>query len=450
MAWVASAWVDLNTKKESVATISERIEEKQSQLEQAQVAVEKYAESKANLDKAKRILDFRRGEKFTAQRKLGELESRCGPAHPLCAPWILDQIAAARVQVATKTARHKIALTKYGLLVDAANAESVVFGEIAELEKDIDMLQRQKDTLEEIIDTTPVNRILSIAERQLAAAIVIVLCIIFVPYLLRTFLFFVVAPLLRFIEPITIAPLSTGMIKHEESQVSIPVVISAGKELLVRQSALQTLSTGSDKRTRWFLNSHLPFSSLASGMYALTSVRCTNDDNETVTVSLDDDVFSSLCSLRLPIGSSLVLKPHTIVGVLKDADQEIRIQRNWRIFSLHSWLTFQFRYLVFHGPCDIIVQGCRGVRVEQSRAETGRLLSPQSTIGFSPDVEYSNQRVETFMPYLFGYETLLKDRFTGAGGVYLYEETIDPRRKKGIAGRGLEGFLEGVLNAFGI
>ncbi len=146
----------------------------------------------------------------------------------------------------------------------------------------------------------------------------------------------------------------------------------------------------------------------------------------------------------------MVIKPHAIVGVLKRIDENVEIRRRWRIFSLHSWLTFQFRYLVFNGPCDVILKGCRGVRVERPHESSARLISQRATIGFTANLDYSNERNETFVPYFLAYEPLFKDRFSGAEGVYIYEEAVDPSRKSGLFGRGLEGFIDGAMKAFGI
>ena len=48
--------------------------------------------------------------------------------------------------------------------------------------------------------------------------------------------------------------------------------------------------------------------------------------------------------------------------MLKPAGAPANITRHWRLASLHAWLTLQLRYLVFHGPCQLLLKGCRGVR----------------------------------------------------------------------------------------
>ena len=108
----------------------------------------------------------------------------------------------------------------------------------------------------------------------------------------------------------------------------------------------------------------------------------------------------------------------------------------------------QLRFLVFHGPCRLVLKGRRGVRMEP--AGDGRLVNRAATLGFDACVLYSSRRTETFVPYWLGKEDLFNDRFGGVDGSYLYEERPLDRRGNAVVGRGLEGLAEGVLRVFGI
>ena len=146
----------------------------------------------------------------------------------------------------------------------------------------------------------------------------------------------------------------------------------------------------------------------------------------------------------------MVVQPRSLTGVVKQASLPVAITRHWRLLSLHAWLTFQFRYLAFHGPCKLILKGCRGVRSEEPRANQPRLINQAATIGFSANLNYKTTRCETFVSYLRGKENLFNDLFSGGPGRFVYEEVPAPTGKTGIAGRGLEGFVDAVLKAFGI
>jgi len=286
-------------------------------------------------------------------------------------------------------------------------------------------------------------------------AILILLGIIFIPIAIKVIFFFVLAPLASRRPPICLLPDTTGAIEGFEAQaqtdskfsaVSQEIVLDARHELIVHPEYLQSSSIFGKKETKWFLDNKYPLSSLASGMVALTRIHA--DDRESVVVSATKDPLIEIGLLSMPNGSSIVLQPHCLVGVVKVIGEPLKIERLWRFSSLHAWLTLQFGYFVFHGPAVLIVKGCRGIRLEPSG--TGRRVSQAVTIGFSANAQYSTVRCETFASYFFGKQELLNDCFAGEAGFYVYEELPDHGKSRGIMGRGLEGFADSVLKVFGI
>jgi uncharacterized protein (AIM24 family) len=154
--------------------------------------------------------------------------------------------------------------------------------------------------------------------------------------------------------------------------------------------------------------------------------------------------------LELPRGAAMVLQPHSLAGVVQPADHPVRITRHWRLGSLHAWLTLQLRYLVFHGPCRLVLKGCRGVRAEAPQPGQPRLINQAATLGFSANLDYRTTRTETFVSYLLGREALLNDLFAGAPGRFVYEEMPGGARRAGVTGRGLAGLTDAALKVFGI
>lgn len=115
---------------------------------------------------------------------------------------------------------------------------------------------------------------------------------------------------------------------------------------------------------------------------------------------------------------------------------------------MQAWLSFQLRYLVFHGPASMIVKGGRGVRIEP--VIEGRAIEQVSTVGFSANLQYSVSRTETFMAYLCGKKGLLRDRFSGQSGFFMYEEMSGSSKRSGVTGKGFEGVADAVLKLFGV
>lgn len=274
---------------------------------------------------------------------------------------------------------------------------------------------------------------------------------------IKLLLYFVIAPLASRRPPIRILPGANGLIRTgggsivlddpgRVSSVSIPISLKDEEEILVLPEYLQSTSYRAEKRTKWLLNTAIPFSSILSGMFLLTRVRSPEADK--VVVSSTKDPLGEVSVIELPEGAAFVCQPRSLVGVIQDRNRPIRITRHWRLNSLQSWLTMQLRFLVFHGPGRLIVSGCRGVRMES--AGKGRLINQAATLGFSANIGYANTRCETFVSYWTGKEDLFNDIFTGESGFYVYEEMPDYKHKSGITGRGLEGILDAGLKLFGI
>ncbi|KAB7644864.1 hypothetical protein [Polymorphobacter fuscus] len=273
------------------------------------------------------------------------------------------------------------------------------------------------------------------------------LAIIVTPFAIRTLFYWVLAPLASLQRPIKLLDTTVPIpLPAERSSVSKTILLAPGQELLVRQGFEQTVSLGGAKATQWLLDARHPISSLVSGLYFLTRIR--GGPGDTVTVSATHDAFAEVAVLGLPAGAAAVLQPRAIAGVVQPIGTPLRVTAHWRLGTLNAWLTWQLRFLVFHGPAEIILTGGRGVRVEPALA--GRSIGQDQLIGFSAGIAYSTGRTETFIPYLFGREPLLKDRVAAGSGLLIAEEApMAGRAKRGIR-HGLEGAIDAVLKVFGI
>ncbi|HEX2547589.1 MAG TPA: hypothetical protein VHL79_22085 [Ramlibacter sp.] len=272
---------------------------------------------------------------------------------------------------------------------------------------------------------------------------------------IKALLYYVVAPFasrrrpIRLLHPHEQRAFAQAVAQGRDGRISaesLTLRLTPDEELLVRPEYIQSSSEHAAKRTAWLLDASLPFTSILSGMYLLTRVRSERDDP--IVLSPAQDPFEEVCQVELPAGATLVCQPRALAGVVRQRRQALRASRHWRLGSLHAWLTLQLRFLVFHGPCRLVLKGGRGVRMEA--AGGGRLINQSATLAFDASVPYSNVRTETFVPYWLGKEGLFNDRFSGIDGSYLYEERSLDRRGNPLVGRGLEGLCDGVLRVFGI
>ena len=322
----------------------------------------------------------------------------------------------------------------------------------AELLAQADAFERTLDTQRAEIERNPRERMIATIKSKVPLALAILVGILLLPAILKTILYFGVAPLAGRLAAVRILPAAGAppFPKPPSSAVSAALEVAPGEELLVQSDFLQSSSQPAIKRTRWFLNPRLPFASLASGMFALTSVRPEGGTPTHAVVSSQRDPFSEIGVIDVPAGAAMVIQPRSLAAVVKPAGQPTHISRHWRLGSLHAWITLQLRYLVFHGPCRLLLKGCRGVRAEAPLPGQPRLINQAATLGFSANLEYRTIRCETFVPYLRGQEELFNDLFAGGPGWFIYEEMPSQGRRGGVTGRGLEGLMDAFLKAFGI
>lgn len=290
---------------------------------------------------------------------------------------------------------------------------------------------------------------------QIPAAIGILALLVLLPIGIKLLFYFVIAPWAARQPPIRVLPRGTEIAGNEHqlaavalraSAVSLSVELEPDEELLLHSAYLQSSSANSRKTTKWLLDWSYPFTSIAAGLYAL--IRVAPQQSETVVVSAIRDPLLEVAVIAVGAGSSMVLQPRSLVGLVQPRNAPLRITSHWRVGYLHSWLTLQFRYLAFHGPARLIVAGCRGVRLET--AGSGRLINQAATLGFSADALYSVRRCETFVSYWRGDDELFNDQFAGAECVYVYEEMPGLHRNAGVTGRGLEGLTDSLLKLFGV
>ena len=278
-------------------------------------------------------------------------------------------------------------------------------------------------------------------------------------FLLKVLFYYVLAPLAARCKPIRLDAVTGGQIAARggavvsstalaiDSGVAQTVILAAGEEMLVLPDYIQSSSVQSKMDTKWLLDWAFPWTSLISGLFALTRIRSTGAD-ERIVLSASADPLSEIALIVIPAGSAMVFQPRGLVGVIYPCAAPLKIARYWRLGSLHAWLTLQLRYIVFRGPVTLIVSGTRGVRVEA--AGDGRMISQASTLGFSANVAYATYRCETFFPFYLGKTALLQDSFSGGSGYYVYDETPRAGKKAGLFERGLEGVVDAVLKVFGI
>lgn len=284
-----------------------------------------------------------------------------------------------------------------------------------------------------------------LASRAFHLALFAIAVAIAVPVAYRFAAYYLLAPLAEKRPPLRFGDSAQGSAAPSggESRVSLELSLDENEEALARPDYHQTASPGARAERRLLLDWSHPFTSYFSGMRMLTAF---SGAGKKVVLSARSDPLAELTLLDLPAGAAVIVRPSALAGLVKPVGKAVRMKNHYRVFSLHAFLTWQFRYLAFHGPAKLVLKGCRGVRIEA--AGPGRIISQRQLIGFSADLAYSVIRTEVFLYYLIGREPLLKDQVKEGHGVLLVEEA--PLAGKTGPGRGFEGVFDAVLKLFGI
>jgi hypothetical protein len=455
--WVKSEWSGLSHKIDAFASADSKINQRKNELADLNQKMESLAqEARGRLAKFKSLDDAA----DAAEAKAEDLRKKYQNLKNVT--WFFEwpmwsdrakkeweaqqayELARTGADVARKAADH---FSKN----QESSPEAKLQKQINDKDGELTRAMRDKELLQDE-NTTLLQRLFFCARDVLPTASWILVGIIVTPVALKFFLYWVVAPFVGRVPPVIILPNSSApeIPFPIKSGVSVPVAILPGQELLVHPDFLQSSSNPAQKRTQFFLNPTLPFTSIASRLYLLTRIRPEGEVPTNVVLSAQHDPLGEMGMIELPEGATMVIQPRSLAGVLKPVKGLTHISRHWRLRNLHSWLTLQLRFLVFHGPCKLILKGCRGVRAESPEVDNPRLINQSATLGFSANFDYSNTRCETFISYLRGKEDLFNDLFAGGPGIYVYEEMPDVRYKGGLTGRGLEGFLDSTLKVFGI
>ncbi|HET7538004.1 MAG TPA: hypothetical protein VFJ90_16200, partial [Candidatus Didemnitutus sp.] len=217
----------------------------------------------------------------------------------------------------------------------------------------------------------------------------------FGPPIGRLLLYFIVAPIISSRQPVRIGRATEAQPQVVTSHASVDVALEPADTLWVKEKFLQASDEGLLRSTRWLLSWRMPFTCLATGLMELIEMRnAAPEISMKATFSSQDDPHTELAVVTVPAGSSLVLRPTYLAGLIGPLGRRnAAIRRHWRLFTMQSWVTGQFRYFEFVGPCKLLVAGTRGVRAEVLAPVTGvampaRRTNQDATLGFTPGLAY--------------------------------------------------------------
>lgn len=169
----------------------------------------------------------------------------------------------------------------------------------------------------------------------------------------------------------------------------------------------------------------------------------TKNNAEKGSVVLSSDISDMrIVEVCLTEHPGFVVHPTHLVGV----SGNIQIKTRWLIGYLHSWLTGQFRYIIFYGTGCLYLEGRGGINIVELKQETVG-IDEHSVMGFDTRLAFSTCRTETFYPYLKGKTSLIDGQFSGTG---YFLRQISPTQIAGkTSGKKRLQFLMNIISAIG-
>jgi hypothetical protein len=267
-------------------------------------------------------------------------------------------------------------------------------------------------------------------------------------------MYYGVAPIIVRGKPVRLAAELDALPLIGHSSVSTEITLKPGEQLWVRERFLQASDEGLARRTRFVLDWRIPFTCVAAGLIELVEMRNGRPLGDLIcTLSNQSDPHSELAVVTLPAESAMVIRPSFLAGVIRRQGEPLVIRRRWQLFRWQAWVTLQFRFFEFVGPCRLVIAGKRGVRAEWLANRTGnpdpaRRANQDATIGFSSNLDYEPVRAETFWGYYRGMNPLFDDLFSGPG-VFLCQE-VSSEGSASAARRFWSRVWGGAMKVFGL
>lgn len=233
-------------------------------------------------------------------------------------------------------------------------------------DKVLQPLNEKIEKLEIALQNTWAKHFAGPVSAAIPVAFGIILMALLMPIGIKTFLYYVIAPMVSRKRAICLMPGALGNFRVSSemqlvqdktssiSAVSQEIHIDEHHELLVHPEYLQSTSASGRKDTKFLLDWRIPLTSLLAGLMALTRIR--GAAHASYVISSTKDPLSEIGVIEIPEGTAVVIQPRYLVGIVQRTDAPIVITRRWQLNRLNAWLTLQIRYFIFHGPAKLILK----------------------------------------------------------------------------------------------
>jgi len=269
---------------------------------------------------------------------------------------------------------------------------------------------------------------------------VLFLGLFFGPVTLKSFNFYLFAPLAKKADSIKINKISNHqdeLIQYGDTQKEVLVEVQDGQSLFVKPGWFN-LNTEGLTRTRLLWDWRNPFVSYALGLVGMTEFVCGNQQTRQVKLASEDDPNQEVISIRLSDHPGYVVKHGHVVATMGD---DLKLKKQWRLLDWKSWLFGNVRYVYFQGTGTLYIYGYGNVST--SVASSDSRIKERHIIGFDTRAAFKLVRTETFINYWL-YNKPLYDVHFPEQGQFLQQQAFGKKDEKIF-----RSLLEDVLGSIG-
>lgn len=251
----------------------------------------------------------------------------------------------------------------------------------------------------------------------------IIFFVLFSPYIWKICCFRVVDAFVKKFPPIQLTnPSIDGNIVYRKAKRNLKIKVDRLNPLCVRMSCESQCYGNITKRVRLFWKWSAPFISYISGLFKLTEFTNKSTVEDGNVVLYPKKASSYITKIELQNHPGLIIRPAFIVGISGD----IQVKTQW-VWSFHSWVTGQHRYIIFYGTGNLYLEGNGEICTTEVSPEKITLKS-HLLIGFDSRLGYSNicseVRWKDIWVYFCNEVSLIDNQFSGKG--VILSHTVDP------------------------
>jgi len=253
--------------------------------------------------------------------------------------------------------------------------------------------------------------------------------------------FFLIAPIAKRTDPITITPDSNNKnqsIQYDAPQKEFKFELGQDNSLIVKPGWF-SLNTDGTTRTRLFWELRNPFASYAMGLVNMTEFVPDKVRAREIKIASEQDPNRDIIPVQLKDHPGYIIKHGHVVAT---CGKDLHMKKVWGLWDWKNWLFGNLRYVFLTGTGTVYIHGYGSVSTNEADNPDYR-IKERHLIGYDSRTAFRMIRTETFINYWLNDIPLYDIQFPGKGS-FLQQQSYGQRDDKIF-----RSVLEDILGAVG-